>query len=583
MRDDEVREAKKAYSEVKALRCGCITWNVGGADPPTGLKQLFSQDADLYFVGLQEIDSSAGALLVDDGVQKAKWTQALIDAVGPDYVMRKVVHLVGLLSLLFVRKVFERIVSNVDSAHASCGVFGILGNKGATAIRLSMYDTQVVVVNAHLAANVDQLSRRSWDIGELRRKIRFAMDDSVLSSHDAVILWMGDLNYRLSTSRDDCLALLACGKLEPLLATDQLRQEMEGSRVFEGFLEGMIGFRPSYKFDIGSNEYDTSEKHRCPAWTDRVLWRVGMEEGVDCLGYTSIESFVSSDHKPVVATLQVQALSIIEEAYAKYRLEAARSTDRLQNERQPRIQLSSSNLEMGRVGYGRRYARSVKIVNIGTTETLINVSHPSAPPWVKHATLGKSSLQPGEQTVLSVVVFVGSNCVSQLTMTTGKPVLSTCVVIGVDQGSHHFVMLTGVFERTCLGMSLDMLSRCQTPVRDLVDLDFDKNLSRIPYELFTLTEFCRMHTTTYIPSKSIFHHERTFLYILNLLNNRGAIEYEELESTAVSGYNIVDGVYYALFELLRVLPEPVIPIEFHDRCLSSPLDDAQSVGVISSL
>ena len=583
MSDDEVREAKTAYSEVKALRCGFITWNVGGADPPTGLEQLFSQDADLYFVGLQEIDSSTGALLVDDGVQKVKWTQSLIDAVGSDFVLRKVVHLVGLLSVLFVRKAYyDRIVSNVDSAYASCGVFGILGNKGATAIRLNMYDTPVVVVNAHLAANVDQLSRRSWDIGELRRKIRFATDDSVLSSYDTVIVWMGDLNYRLKTSRDDCLALLARGDLEAVLASDQLRQEMKGSRVFEGFLEGMIEFRPSYKFDIGSNEYDTSEKSRCPAWTDRVLWKVGMEEGVDCLGYTSVESFVSSDHKPVVASLQVHALSIIEEAYAKYRLEAARSADRVQNERQPRIKVSSSNVDVGRVSYGRRYVHSVDIVNIGTTDTLINVSLPSEPPWVKQATLGKSSLQPGEQTVLSVEVSVGSNCVSQLTMTTGKPVLSTCVVVGVDQGSHHFVMLTGNFERTCLGMSLDMLSRCQTPVRDLVDLNFDRNQSRIPYELFTLTEFCRMHTTAYISSKSTVQHEQLFLHILDLLDNRRALEYDELKSTAVPGNSIVQGVYYALFELLRVLPEPVIPYDLHDRCFSIPLDDAQLVSVMIS-
>ena len=44
-------------------------------------------------------------------------------------------------------------------------------------------------------------------------------------------------------------------------------------QVFVGFREGPIHFAPTYKYDAGTHDYDTSEKQRVPSWTDRILYR----------------------------------------------------------------------------------------------------------------------------------------------------------------------------------------------------------------------------------------------------------------------------------------------------------------------
>lgn len=54
---------------------------------------------------------------------------------------------------------------------------------------------------------------------------------------------------------------------------DQCRREMFAGRVFRYVREGPIKFQPTYKFDKHSSQYDTSEKQRVPAWTDRIFFR----------------------------------------------------------------------------------------------------------------------------------------------------------------------------------------------------------------------------------------------------------------------------------------------------------------------
>ena len=46
---------------------------------------------------------------------------------------------------------------------------------------------------------------------------------------------------------------------------------MDDRAAFVGYEEGPILFRPTYRYDLGTDDYDTSEKMRIPAWTGQVL------------------------------------------------------------------------------------------------------------------------------------------------------------------------------------------------------------------------------------------------------------------------------------------------------------------------
>lgn len=249
------------------------------------------------------------------------WAEELQRTISRDhtYVLLTYQQLVGVCLYVFVRPQHAAHIRDVAVDCVKTGLGGATGNKGAAAIRFVLHGTSLCFVAAHFAAGQSQVAERNADYAEITRKIAFPMGRT-LKSHDYVF-FCGDFNYRIDMDKDELREQVKQGELAAILEHDQLQQQKEAGNVFNDFIEGDITFPPTYKYDLFSDDYDTSEKCRAPAWTDRVLWRrrkshPDAERGA-ISGWTSGKlvhygrsELKQSDHRPVIAIIDIEIAQI---------------------------------------------------------------------------------------------------------------------------------------------------------------------------------------------------------------------------------------------------------------------------------
>ncbi|GAX82254.1 hypothetical protein CEUSTIGMA_g9682.t1 [Chlamydomonas eustigma] len=125
-----------------------------------------------------------------------------------------------------------------------------------------------------------------------------------LERHD-VVIWAGDLNYRIQGSPLSVKQALEEGRHDILHANDQLRIEQVQGRAFKGFHEQAIAFPPTFKYELSSDEYNLK---RTPSWTDRVLFLCNTTSDYCAFRptyYTAVHEVKESDHRPVVAGFEM--------------------------------------------------------------------------------------------------------------------------------------------------------------------------------------------------------------------------------------------------------------------------------------
>lgn len=66
------------------------------------------------------------------------------------------------------------------------------------------------------------------------------------------------MNYRIGLELGEAKELVKRHDLERLFENDQLNLQMVAGLAFRFYSEARITFMPTYKFDIGSDVYDSS-------------------------------------------------------------------------------------------------------------------------------------------------------------------------------------------------------------------------------------------------------------------------------------------------------------------------------------
>ncbi|XP_058014901.1 phosphatidylinositol polyphosphate 5-phosphatase type IV isoform X1 [Ahaetulla prasina] len=290
------------------------TWNMQGQkELPEVLDDLLFPSEpdyaqDMYVIGIQE-----------GCPDRREWEIRLQATLGPQYVMSyAAAHGVLYLSF-FLRRDLIWFCSEVECATVTTRIVSQFKTKGALGICFTFFGTSFLFITSHFTSGDGKVTERVLDYHKtiqalsLPRNIPdtnpYRSSSSDVTSRFDHVFWFGDFNFRLNENREVVEQILNHGQdldVSVLLQHDQLLKEMQTGSVFKGFQEAPIFFRPSYKFDVGQDTYDTTSKQRTPSYTDRVIYRSRHQNEIHAVTYSACFGIRTSDHRPVYGLFRVK-------------------------------------------------------------------------------------------------------------------------------------------------------------------------------------------------------------------------------------------------------------------------------------
>mmetsp|Transcript_62145 Transcript_62145/g.128900 ORF Transcript_62145/g.128900 Transcript_62145/m.128900 type:complete len:1024 (+) Transcript_62145:190-3261(+) len=402
-----------------------------------------------------------------------------------------------------------------------------------------------------------------------------------IEEHD-VVVWFGDLNYRIDMEREEVLQEIAHGRLETLWERDQLKRQREEGHAFRSYCEGRPLFRPTYKLEPSTGMYSSDkDKLRTPAWCDRVLWKCS-RGSCEQKSFTAEEKLLGSDHRAIGTTLQLTVEEIAADRRAKVRDSIEAELDAATTACLPAAEFDMSEVVLEAVRYRLRQRREVRLRNTGQVavhftlaSVMLGAGDTDAPTWMM-ATPPRGVLMPGESIKIVIAVHVGDRVAASL-LGDDVVTLEALVVVKIDgcpEDSRPIIAVRAKCLPSCFGRSLANLARRRHAVRAPPPVATAhgpvKKQTKLPNEIWRLVGA---------------------LYQRGMQCHRLFLDYGAGEEAAEVRECLDTGRPFpatlsplalgeVLLQLLRSLPTPVVTAQVRDRCIAC---HASLEGVLSAL
>lgn len=585
------------FTRIQTFTVFIGTWNVNGQSPKGAVREWLSPDQDppdLYAIGFQELDLSKEAFVFNESPKEDEWQATVFASLHPKakYKKVKLIRLVGMMLIVYVKSQHAPYIKDVAAETVGTGIMGKLGNKGGVAVRFDFHNTSICMVNSHLAAHQSECERRNQDYHDICTRMQFQqfIPPKAIKDHD-MIYWLGDLNYRINDFDTNAVKeLLKKNNLAAVLEKDQFEQQKRLRKAFPGYLEGDITFIPTYKFDMGTNDWDSSEKGRAPAWTDRVLWK---GDHIQQTVYRSHMELKVSDHKPVSAVFKSGMKVVDPVKYRRIYEDVMKKLDRLENEFLPQVTVDTTEINFDKIKFFEPNTKTLTVANTGQVpvqfEFIKKLNDKSiCKPWLSvEPSLG--FIMPGDKSDIALEIYVDKKTAGPLTC--GQDQMYDILVLHLVGGKDIFITVSGDYQKSSFGASINALCQmtvpiCELSIGKLMDLEgmgksdsTDKGKPNeepypVPKELWFL---CDLITSLGLGTENLF---------LQPGLRAETIAIRDWLDTGLPVATPVVSIHSAaeaLLLFLESLREPIVPFNAYNSCLEASPNYLQCKQIVAQL